>query len=278
MRRAALLCPLALLLAAGSAATTNPFRHHIRASSHGVAADLSFVERHSFDGSLTIFIRRHGILTLAAPVARFRCHGCQPPFDAGFGNPLHVVDLDGDGEPEVLVELFSGGAHCCFSTVFLRFDGRRYRGLMHLWGDVGYHLARLDNDGPELVSADDRFAYEFTSFAESAFPVQIWRYERGTLVDVTGEYRYAIRNDANRLWHAYLKLRGEPQGDVRGVLAAWLADEYRLGRAGDAWKQIDAAFRRGDVSAPRVDPLWPAGRKYLDALRTFLTRTGYATT
>jgi hypothetical protein len=280
MRRVAMPFQLALLLlAASSTAATNPVRHHIRAASHGVVADLSFVARHSFDGSLTIFVRRHGILTLAAPVARFRCHGteaCRPPFDTGFGNPLHVVDLDGDGEPEVLIELYSGGAHCCFSTVFLRFDGRRYRGLMHVWGNVGYHLVRLDRNGPELVSADDRFAYEFTSFSESAFPVQIWRYERGNLIDVTGDYRYAIRNDANQLWRSYLKLRAEPQRDVRGILAAWLADEYRLGLADKGWREIEAAYRRGDVSAPRVDQLWPTGRKYLSALRSFLVRSGYA--
>jgi len=278
MRRIALFCPFVLLLlAAGAAAVTKPVRHHIRAASDGVVADLSFVERHSFAGSLTIFVRRHGILTLAAPVARFRCRGCRPEFEVGFGDPLHVVDLDGDGEPEVLVELYTGGAHCCFSTVVLRFDGRRYRGLMHIWGNVGYHLARLDDHGPELVSADARFAYEFTSFAESAFPVQIWRYQRGRLIDVTGDYRYAVRNDANQLWRAYLKLRFEKQGDVRGILAAWLADEYRLGRAAEGWKQVEAAYRRGDVSAPHVDPLWPAGGNYLSALRRFLVRTGYAT-
>jgi len=277
MRRIALLCQLALLfLASGSTAATSPVRHHFRAASDGVAADLSFVEGRFFDTSLTIFIRRHAILTLAAPIARFRCHGCMPPFETGFGSPLHVVDLDGDGEPEVVIELYSGGAHCCFSTVFLRFDGRRYRGLMHVWGNGGYHLARLDKDGPVLISADDRFAYEFTSFSESAFPVQIWRYEEGNLVDVTGEYRYAIRNDANQLWNGYLKLRVEPQGDVRGILAAWLADEYRLGLAEKGWTKIHAAYRRGELSAPRVDPLWPAGEKYLAALHSFLARTGYA--
>ena len=39
--------------------------------------------------------------------------------------PLQVVDLDADGEPEVLVDAYTGGAHCCALTEILRFTGRR---------------------------------------------------------------------------------------------------------------------------------------------------------
>ena len=68
--------------------------------------------------------------------------------------------------------------------------------------------------------------------------------------------------------------------NLMGVAGAFgcagLADEYRLGLASEGWKQIEAVYRRGDLSAPRVDTLWPAGRKYLSALRSFLEHTGYA--
>jgi hypothetical protein len=70
--------------------------------------------------------------------------------------------------------------------------------------------------------------------------------------------------------------RSWQEADNRGLLAAWLADECRLGRSAEAWKQVEAAYSRGEPSAPRVDPLWPAGQKYLDALRSFLVKTGYA--
>src|SRR5262249_23604484 len=43
---------------------------------------------------------------------------CDSPYcaPAGFGNidAVHVQDLDGDGEPEVIVDLYTGGAHCCY--------------------------------------------------------------------------------------------------------------------------------------------------------------------
>src|SRR5207302_9985554 len=172
---------------------------------------------------------------------------------------------------------YPGGAHCCLYTVILRFDGTTYRRMAHVWGNVGYRLAQLDHDGvPEMISADDRFAYVFTSFAGSVFPVQIWHYERGMLRDVTSSYLFAVRSDAGQIWREYLRERKDPVSDVRGVLAAWLADEVRLGRSAEAWNQLEAAYRRGELSAPRVDTLWPAGQKYLHALRAFLAQTGYA--
>jgi subtilisin-like proprotein convertase family protein len=251
---------------------------HRRASHDGVSADLSFRESDSFYREIRITIRRQDRLVLSAPLSGFVCRGCSASeLDTTFGNPLKVLDLDGNGEPEVLVDVYSGGAHCCLYTLFLRFAGRTYRGTTRRWGNVGYRFAQLDHDGvPEIISADDRFAYVFTSFAGSVFPVQIWHYERGTLRDVTSNYLFAVRSDAAQIWREYLRERKAPVSDVRGLLAAWLADEVRLGRSAEGWKQLDAAYRRGELSAPRVDPLWPSGRKYLRALRAFLVENGYA--
>src|SRR5256885_990630 len=43
---------------------------------------------------------------------------CQSPYCAPGGftdrGSVFAKDLDGDGEPEVIVDLFTGGAHCCF--------------------------------------------------------------------------------------------------------------------------------------------------------------------
>ena len=251
---------------------------HLRAAQDGVSADLSFRESNSFYRDIHITIRRRGRLVLSAPLSRFVCRGCSlSELDQTFGSPLKVVDLEGDGEPEVLVDVYSGGAHCCLSTLFLRFAGTSYRGTTRRWGNVGFTLVHLSRGrAPQLVSADDRFAYVFTSFASSVFPVQIWSYDHGRLFDVTSSYPTAIRSDAARIWREYLSERKNRTPDVRGLLAAWLADEYRLGRADEGWAKLRAAYARGELSAPRVDPLWPTGRKYLAALRRFLVETGYA--
>ena len=66
--------------------------------------------------------------------------------------PLQVVDLDADGEPEVLVDAYTGGAHCCALTEILRFDGAAYAPAETTWGNFGYALKDLDGDGPPSSS------------------------------------------------------------------------------------------------------------------------------
>jgi hypothetical protein len=251
---------------------------HIRLTRDGISADFTYRESNSNYSDLRLAIRRHGKLAFDGPVAAAGCGGCAlSGLSTIQGEPLLIRDLDADGEPEVLVDLFSGGAHCCWLTVFFRYDGHGYVKTTHVWGDPAYELKDLDGDRrPELVSADDRFAYEFTFYAASALPVQIWHYYRGTLIDVTSNYPALVRKDAATLWSEYLQTRHGSGADVRGVLAAWLADEYRLGLAAKGWQKIQAAYAQGEVSAPHVDRLWPAGKKYLSALRTFLEKTGYA--
>jgi hypothetical protein len=186
-----------------------------------------------------------------------------------------VRDLDGDGEPEVLLDLYWGGAHCCTWSRVYRFAGGRYVPGVHLWGDVSYKLRDLDRDGiPEWISADDRFAYAFTDYAESGDPVQIWSYRAGRFVNVTRGFLPQVRSDASRWWRLYLAARGHRDRSVRGLLAAWAADEELLGNHGAVTSALARARERGDLAHGTVtDGRSPAA--YIRALLAFLHRTGY---
>jgi hypothetical protein len=187
---------------------------------------------------------------------------------------LKVRDLDGNGEAEVIADFYTGGAHCCLFTQIYRYTASRYVPLRHVWGDPSYALRDLDGDRlPELVSADDRFAYAFTSYAGSALPVQAWRYRAGHMTDVTRSFPALVRKDAAMLWKGYEQ---EPTGedvDVRGVLAAWMADQYLVGQQDAGWATLHQINAKGGLSG---DPVWAIGDAYLAKLRKFLTRLGYA--
>lgn len=185
-------------------------------------------------------------------------------FDDNLG--FIVRDLDGDKEPEVIADMFTGGAHCCRYSLIYEYDRDRkqYVESRANWGNLGYQLRDLDRDGKlEFYSADDRFAYTFTSYAASAFPIQIWRLENGKLIDVTRQYPKEIYSDTYQLWQLYQKIRTDEDAEVKGVLAAYLADKYLLGQQEDGWNQLRKVYQESDRE------------EFFGSLRKFLKETGY---
>jgi hypothetical protein len=222
-------------------------------------------------------IVRSGVTLLDTDVPE-PCNGCGiMPAGSGGGTAksLQVADLDGDGEPEVLLDIFTGGAHCCLDTWIYRLTGTSYTGTPARWGDVGYSLKDLNRDGiPELKSADDRFAYAFTSFAESWFPPRVWQFRAGKLTDVTRNYPALIRADVKqtlRLYHS----KHRRTLDLRGVIAAYVADQYLLGHGSAGWKLVRSARKLGLVNGLGKGDPWPHGARYVRSLRKFLRRNGY---
>lgn len=103
----------------------------------------------------------------------------------GIDADIKVIDLDGNSEPEVVVDIAEAGAHCCSSTFIYSYDSKakQYNVLSHYWGNYtsGYwlsgvsgeendrNLTDLNGDGsPEFVALDDRFRGEFGAYAVSA--------------------------------------------------------------------------------------------------------------
>lgn len=161
-----------------------------------------------------------------------------------------VRNLDRGSDPEVVVDVYTGGAHCCTYSMIYRYDStkKQYVSVQHSWGNSGYRLEDLDRDGQvEFRSVDDRFAYAFTSYAASAYPMMIWRYRNGEMIDVTRQYPKLIYSHAYGLWQTYQEIKAD--GEVKGVLAAYLADKYLLGQAESGWKTVKAAYQAGDRDA-----------------------------
>lgn len=142
---------------------------------------------------------------------------------------LHVVDLDRDGEPEVVMGLFTGGASCCFIDQVFSFSprARTYVKSEHNFLDAGASLATLSGR-PVFKSGDARITEAgFTDTADSGTPIQIWRFARGRFTDVTRSYPALIRADAAK-WR---RLFNRHVSNGVGLIAAWAADEDLLGHS-----------------------------------------------
>jgi hypothetical protein len=192
----------------------------------------------------------------------------------GSGGSLTIRDLDGDGEPEVLFDIYTGGAHCCSYTWIYRYTGSTYSGVVATWGDTGYSIVQLPGHaGPLLRTYDDRFAYEFTDFADSAFPPTIFSYNAGHLLDITRSFPSVIKADATRQLRLYK--RAHRRRDIRGVVAAYAADEYLLGKPSAGLHLAYLALRRGELDGLGRGDVWARGRAYISALKKFLRHNGY---
>jgi hypothetical protein len=263
-------------LASGAAAFAATRSETVVAASGDVAATLTYTHAPNDDVApftdLRLTIAREGKTLYSAAVDNPACGKlCWP----NLPGPLAVRDVEGDGQPDVLVNLYTGGAHCCNVTDLFRYDaaGHDFTSVLHIWGGPDYSLERLDAGGDyEFVTADDRFAYEFTAYAFSGLPVEILRLVDGRFVNVTRSYPKLAAADAAEQWKNYLENRAGGTG--LGFLGAWAADEYNLGRGAAVAKMLGQLEHANELRSS--DPgIWVGGSKFVTALDRFLQKTGY---
>jgi len=236
-----------------------------------IAATLSFERADSnWFTDMRIQIARKGKVVYSAAVP-----GRQGNAAYGRSQGVSVRDLDGDGEPEVTLLLNWNGAHCCTWSRFFRYDRARdtYIASTHMWGNAGTEPVLRDLNGDrrlEFLSLDDRFAYAFTGYAFSVWPIRIWTYRDGDVRDVTRRYPKLVRRNADKLWRVYLKAR---KTNARGILPAWAADEYLLGRTAEVDRALAQAAARGELESEETPR---TARGYIKALKKLLRDSGYA--
>ncbi|NER04798.1 MAG: hypothetical protein F6K17_20440 [Okeania sp. SIO3C4] len=183
---------------------------------------------------------------------------------------VQLLDLDGNGESEVLVDLvtinnsdvvFDGGT---YSFIYLYEPTRnKYSMLRHFWGNVNYRITDLDKDNiPEFKGVDGRFTNVFSNINDTRFPIRIWQYRQGEMLDVTRQYPVQINTSASELWLEFYK-RSSQNKNVKGVLAAYLANKYLLGQKEDGWQLIEKVYQNSDREV------------YFENLRQFLADKGY---
>jgi hypothetical protein len=103
-----------------------------------------------------------------------------------------------------------------------------------------------------------------------ALPLSIWRYDRVAFTDVTSHYPRLLRRDLRGFWKGYLKVRRDRRGAWVSQLAAWTADEYRLGRRAYAMRVL-----RREVSLGFLRGTSRHGVRFISFIDGFLRANGY---
>jgi hypothetical protein len=261
-----------------------------RAEGGDVDAELSYVVRkgrysNTYRARRLRIMRAGQVLVDEALPLPARCNaGCAQfvrPRDFGDRSPVFVRDLDADGEREVVVDLWTGGASCCtFSVIYgFRPAAGNYRRVSELWG-TGYRLRQLGRSRRlQFWGFDERFKYAFACGACAPLPVRIWQYQGGVLSVVTDQVPAVVRRDARRNYRRYLRVRTHPssllRATTRGVLAVWVADQCMLWRCQRGLRAVWRAYRRGELRKFHQYDFGPFGQAYIRKLKRLLRRFDY---
>jgi hypothetical protein len=257
------------------------------ASSGVVTAELSYIKRTRGRGEFRfvefrdfrVRILRGGVVLYDKAVGKPCEEFCTPAESALTGKHIGFRDLNADGEPEVIVDLFTGGTSCCVMVFAYGYDpaANVYRRARLNTGG-GFVARDYGGDGViELVGNDFRFRGLFTCGACGSRPIRIWHYGLTRFEVVTPSFPAKIRAHARRMKRFYERVRHRRDAPVfvKGALTPYTADLCLLNRCGAGFRLVRLALRRGELDRRSAFDVSPLGPAYLKALKRFLRRTGY---
>jgi hypothetical protein len=274
---AALVAACACLVLAGPAAAD--VRH---AQLGDVSAALSYTQHPGFESGLWLRVTRAGKLVYSNPITtasgRPGSLHQRPRVRQFLGARLRVLDLNGDGMGEAVVDLAERGAYCCSHTVIAGAGAAGgWRATELDWGSFGSAAeSEPIKDGYLLVGRDARLEERFTPHVLSFEPVQVWRWDDGVVQDVSKQQPLVVQGDLSRLLaqeRTLLRRADHATIDLRGLATAIAGDQLLLGQRDQATQtlQADVAAGRFHVSSGSG----PTGAAFPPALLALLGRLGY---
>lgn len=239
-------------------------------SSSSVNATFTFSGSAPMITNPQLTIVRGGQQLYSQPVYSHLCgHQCGPGAFGAHQSSVRVLDIEGNGEPDVILELFSGGASCCFLDQVFSFDPgtMTYVKTEH---DFNYGVVLEKLDGRWLFrSGDGSFLCAFTDCADSGQPIQLSSFKGQRFHDVTRHYPKQIRRDAAR----WLRLFEQHLSNGVGLIAAWAADEELLGKNALVQSTLSSQARKGDLRDGMLGAA--TGKRFIVDLNRLLRRLGY---
>jgi hypothetical protein len=246
------------------------------ASAGSVTATFAFQGKVPKFHGLRLTISRAGTIVYNQPVVSKFCDKlCWPGPAISRRSSVQAVDLEGTGDPDIVLDLYSGGAHCCTVIQIFSFNSATgtYVKTERVFGDPDAKVVDLGHTGHfEFLTADDSFAYRFTDFAASGLPIEILTFANRHFTDVTRSYPALIAKDAALWMRAFKAQAKQHYPDSVGVIAAWAADEDLLGRT----KLVSRFLHRQAVAGHLNAPFEAGGARFVAKLQKFLRRRGYA--
>jgi hypothetical protein len=267
------LTVIAVVVAAALMIPLSALAHNTTVKQNLVTAATSYTGTSPNHTKLRLMITDDGQQLYNQQVTSRLCTGaCAPVAIAMSHSALRVLDLESDGQPDVVLGLTSGGAHCCFVDQVYSLDPgtMTYVKSEHDFLDAPAAIKNLGGGHYRFVSADEAFAYVFSDFADSGAPIQILSFSGHKFRGVTRQYPKLIRADA-ALW---LRSFNHNLSNGDGLIAAWAADEDMLGNSKLVSSTLATELRKGDLLSS-LGTKDSEGPGFVTALQKLLRKLGY---
>jgi hypothetical protein len=211
-------------------------------------------------------------------------------------NVMCVIAFQRERHPGVMVEGFTGGAHCCEVPVIYLYNHveNRYAKVVdmspnnykdpHAFDDNEGFIPKVVGHQVLLTTGDGQFSYAFGCYACEVLPIVLDSVGTDGLSDVTPQYPSLVAADARATWKYVLgSVKAETAAVPRivplpfGFLAPWVADECVLGRGASAWSAVLRLQREGKLNDALYHQYATNRGSFVANLRSFLLRTDYCT-
>ncbi len=169
------------------------------------------------------------------------------------------LDLNHDGRPELVLDGYTGGLHCCYVYEIVSLG--RTPQVMHTFQSPVPVTFEPQSDGSVLIrAADGVFDYFLLSHRDAVMPQLVLKLQGNSLVDVSARYPELYDKEIEqersqlsteeiekfRKTNYHDKLYSDQTATVRKVLTIVL-DYVYSGRAEQAWQALEELWPPSDV-------------------------------
>lgn len=175
---------------------------------------------------------------------------------------IKADELGKDGEMDLLIGVYSGGAHCCYTVYTGHTEENNFVITDSLeLGNSDYEIKDLNDDNQrEIFAYDDRFAYAFTSYAGSRFSPMVYTVTDYKFINITHKFPAVVNSSIEELKSQMDKMISEgfkcpaegedtfssDAGTVKAILAPLVLDYYNLGEVNKGYEYVNSVYKCSD--------------------------------
>lgn len=207
----------------------------------------------------------------------------------GFQHRISLFQNIRGSAPILMLQGFSGGAHCCTETKLVGFSSGKLKVVdLGSWdGEPQDPPTDVNGDGvADFQFVDNTFLYAFASYASSYAPAKILNVRGGKVIDVSRQSGFRKLHLASMKKAAEACTSGSSGDERNGACPAYVASAALVGQLEQAWRDMtssyDAATGWDFPAGCRVasENGCPSGQEipaksYPEALLLFLKERGY---